>query len=133
MKIQPFAQHVQALRIRELRNEVLTSNIANADTPNYKARDIDFSAALRGAQAGQQSGQLALAKTDSAHSDPAGVTKYGASIEYRTPTQPSLDGNTVETDVEQAAFAENAVQYRAALTFLNGSIRTLHLAIKGSD
>jgi flagellar basal-body rod protein FlgB len=54
-------------------------------------------------------------------------------VEYRTPSQPSLDGNTVETDVEQAAFAENAVQYRAALTFLNGQIRTLHLAIKGSD
>lgn len=133
MKIQPFAPHVQALQIRELRNEVLTSNIANADTPNYKARDIDFSAALRGAQAGQLHGQLALAKTDASHSDPVGVSRFGTNVEYRTPTQPSLDGNTVETDVEQAAFAENAVQYRAALTFLNGSIRTLHLAIKGSD
>jgi flagellar basal-body rod protein FlgB len=133
MKIQPFAQHVEALRIRELRNEVLTSNIANADTPNYKARDIDFSAALRGAQAGQLQGQLALAKTNASHSDAAGVSRYGTNVEYRTPTQPSLDGNTVETDVEQAAFAENAVQYRAALTFLNGSIQTLQLAIKGSD
>jgi flagellar basal-body rod protein FlgB len=133
MKIQPFAQHVQALRIRELRNEVLTSNIANADTPNYKARDIDFSAALRGAQAGQSQGQLSLAKTNPAHSDPVGASRYGTHVEYRTPTQPSLDGNTVETDVEQAAFAENAVHYRAALTFLNGSIRTLNLAIKGSD
>jgi flagellar basal-body rod protein FlgB len=133
MKVQPFAQHVQALQIRELRNDVLSSNIANADTPNYKARDIDFSAALRGAQAGQLQGQLQLAKTDGAHSDPVGVSRFGTSVEYRTPSQPSLDGNTVETDVEQAAFAENAVQYRAALTFLNGQIRTLHLAIKGSD
>ena len=133
MKIQPFAEHVQALRIRELRNEVLTSNIANADTPNYKARDIDFSAALRGARAGQLQGQLSLAKTDASHNDPVGVSSYGTNVEYRTPTQPSLDGNTVETDVEQAAFAENAIAYRAALTFLNGQIRTLHLAIKGSD
>lgn len=133
MKIQHLAQHVQALRIRELRNEVLSSNIANADTPNYRARDIDFSAALAHAQEGQLQGQLALAKTSALHSDPVGASRFGTSIEYRTPTQPSLDGNTVETDVEQAAFAENAVQYRASLTFLNGQIRTLHLAIKGSD
>jgi flagellar basal-body rod protein FlgB len=133
MKIQALAQHVQTLRIRELRNEVLTSNIANADTPNYKARDIDFSAALRGAEAGQLQGQLAMAKTSASHSDPVGVSRYGTSVLYRTPTQPSLDGNTVETDVEQAAFAENAIQYRAALTFLNGQIRTLNLAIKGSE
>jgi flagellar basal-body rod protein FlgB len=129
MKIQPFAQHVQALRVRELRNEILSSNIANADTPNYKARDIDFSSALRGAQ----TGQLHMARTSSLHSDAAGINRAGASSQYRIPTQPTLDGNTVETDVEQAAFAENAVQYRAALTFLNGQIRTLHLAIKGSD
>jgi len=129
MKIQQFAPHVQALRVRELRNEVLASNIANADTPNYKARDIDFSAALRGAQ----DGQLQLARTSIGHSDAPGINRSGISTEYRVPTQPSLDGNTVETDVEQAAFAENALQYRAALTFLNGQIRTMHLAIKGSD
>jgi flagellar basal-body rod protein FlgB len=129
MKIQQFAPHVQALRVHELRNEVLASNIANADTPNYKARDIDFSAALRGAQ----DGQLQLARTSTGHSDAPSINRGGISTEYRVPTQPSLDGNTVETDVEQAAFAENALQYRAALTFLNGQIRTLHLAIKGSD
>jgi len=133
MKIQQFAQHVQALQIREQRNEVIASNIANADTPNYKARDIDFNAALRGAQAGQLNGQLQMTKTSAGHSDSIGVGNAGTKTEFRTTTQPSLDGNTVDTDVEQAAFAENAVQYRAALTFLNGQIRTLHLALKGSD
>jgi flagellar basal-body rod protein FlgB len=128
MKIPQLAAHVQALRVRELRNEVLSSNLANADTPNYKARDVDFGTALRGAEAAQ----LAMTRTSAGHSAGAAVNP-GTSVKYRIPTQPSLDGNTVDTDVEQAAYAENAVQYRAALTFLNGQIRTLQLAIKGSD
>lgn len=129
MKIQPFAQHEQALKLRELRNQVLSSNIANADTPNYKARDIDFGTAMRDAK----SGQLSLQRTSALHQSPAGGNRLGVNVSYRIPTQPTLDGNTVETDVEQAAFAENAVQYRASLAFLDGTIRSLRYALRGSD
>ncbi len=129
MKLQPFAHHEQALKFRELRNQVLSSNIANADTPNYKARDIDFGTALRDAQ----SGQLSMTKTSNLHKSSWSTERLGQSVQYRIPTQPTLDGNTVETDVEQAAFAENAVQYRATLRFLDGQIRSLRYALKGGD
>jgi flagellar basal-body rod protein FlgB len=128
MKLQPFAPHVEALKLRELRHRVLSSNIANADTPHYKARDIDFAAALKSAQ----TDAFGLRRTSERHL--AGFAPgNGVTPAYRIPTQPSLDGNTVETDVEQAAFAENAVRYRASLTFLDGAIRTLRYAIKGGD
>lgn len=129
MKIQQLAPYVDALKFREQRNDVLSTNMANADTPNYKARDVDFSSALRGAA----NAQLRMAKTSAAHTDGLTTSTLGTDLKYRVPTQPTLDGNTVDTDVEQAAFAENAVEYRAALTFLNGQIRTLQLAIRGSD
>ena len=129
MKLQPFAQHEQALHFRALRNEVLSSNIANTDTPNYKARDVDFSTALKNASPGH----LGLTKTSGFHSSGGNVQRIGANVLYRVPTQPSLDGNTVQADVEQAAFAENALQYRASLTFLNGTIQTLRYALKGGD
>jgi flagellar basal-body rod protein FlgB len=129
MKIQPFANHEQALKFRALRNQVLASNIANADTPNYKARDVDFGDALKNAQ----SGQLSLRKTSELHISSGNKNSAGADIKYRVPTQPSLDGNTVQTDVEQAAFAENAVQYRASLSFLDGKIRGLRYALRGTD
>ena len=129
MKVNPFAHHEQALKLRAIRNQVLSSNIANADTPNYKARDIDFTTAMKNAQ----SGQLSLKRTSEMHSSAWNTNRLGASVKYRIPTQPTLDGNTVETDVEQAAFAENAVQYRAALDFLGGQFRTLRFALKGGD
>lgn len=129
MKIQPFAQHEQALKFRELRSQVLSSNIANADTPHYKARDVEFSSALKNAQ----STQLSLTRTSHLHRPASGANSAGAAIKYRVPTQPSLDGNTVQTDVEQAAFAENAVQYRTSLSFLDGKIRGLRYALKGAD
>ena len=129
MDIPALSQHEQALRFRALRNQVLSSNIANADTPNYKARDLDFGTALKGAQ--QES--IGLTRTSELHKQAWGATQDGASTVYRVPSQPSLDGNTVSMDVEQAAFAENALQYRASLTFLDGSIRTLKYALKGGD
>lgn len=129
MDITGFAPFEQALQARALRNEVLSSNIANADTPNYKARDVDFSTALRDVQGG-----LALQRTSEMHRGiGGGVNESHSAVKYRIPTQPTLDGNTVETDVEQAAFAENALMYRASLSFLNGQIRTLRYAIKGSE
>jgi flagellar basal-body rod protein FlgB len=129
MNIQPFAQHEQAVKFRALRNEVLSSNIANADTPNYKARDIDFKSVLKGTQGSQ----LPMAKTSQMHRDAWTTNRTGAVIQYRMPMQPTLDGNTVETDVEQAKFAENAVMYRASLSFLNGQINGLRYALRGSD
>ena len=129
MKLQPFAHHEQALKFRALRNQVLSSNIANADTPNYKARDVDFSSVMKGVN----SSQLSMTRTSDLHQSAGSSENFGATIKYRIPSQPTLDGNTVETDVEQAAFAENAVQYRATLAFLDGQIRGLRYALKGGD
>lgn len=105
-----FGVHGTALELRAQRMNVLASNIANASTPNYKARDLDFADALRRAEAG---------------TDPA------LSLRFRVPLQSSLDGNTVELSTEQTAFAENAIAYRTTLSFLNGRIATLSRALKG--
>ena len=129
MEIPALSHHEQALKFRAMRNQVLSSNIANADTPNYKARDLDFGTALQGAR----EDSLSLTRTSDLHAHAWGTTESGARTVYRVPSQPSLDGNTVSTDVEQAAFAENALQYRASLAFLDGKIRTLRFAINGSD
>jgi flagellar basal-body rod protein FlgB len=129
MKIGAFAHHEQALKFRAERNEVLASNIANSDTPNYKARDLDFASAMKNAQGAA----LPMKKTSEQHVSAWNTSNAGAQLKYRVPMQPALDGNTVESDVEQSAFAENAVQYRASLTFLNGAVQTLRYALKGSD
>ena len=92
--------------------ETVASNIANASTPNFKARDIDFQAALQSLEGGSATG-------------------IGAATKYRVPTQTSMDGNTVELSKEQTAFAENAVQYQTTLSFLNGRINQLTRALKG--
>lgn len=118
----------EALSLRARRSEVLASNLANADTPNFKARDFDFRAMMDEAQ-GQQ---LALRTTQARHiafdTEPGGDS---LPLQYRVPDQPSLDGNTVDGQVEQAAFAENAVNYQATLTFLSSRIKGLMSAIKG--
>lgn len=129
METSSLSHYEQALRFRALRNQVLSSNIANADTPNYKARDLDFGTALKGAQLEN----IGLTRTSDLHKQAWGVTQDGARTMYRVPTQPSLDGNTVSMDVEQAAFAENALKYRVSLSFLDGHIRTLRYALKGGD
>lgn len=129
MDIPAFSQHEQALKFRAHRNQVLSSNIANADTPNYKARDLSFKDALNNAN--QKA--LNMTRTSDLHKQAWGQTPDGAKTMYRVPHQPTLDGNTVEMDVEQAAFAENALQYRASLAFLDGKIRTLRFALKGGD
>ena len=117
-----------ALILRGHRSELIASNLANADTPNFKARDFDFQAIMNQAQ----TEQVALNTTHTQHialSDASGMD--GMSLKYRMPNQPSLDGNTVDTQVEQASFAENAVNYQATLTFLSSRIKDLMLAIKG--
>jgi flagellar basal-body rod protein FlgB len=110
------------------RSSLLASNIANADTPGFKARDIDFHAVL-----GKASGdQLALETTRGNHIQAASGSSLQPELLYRVPNQPALDGNTVDTQVEQAEFAENAVRYQSTLTFLTGKFASLKLAIKGN-
>lgn len=110
-----FGIHGAALEVRGQRMGVLASNIANASTPGFKARDIDFQQAL------------------SAATGPNGLTDGGlaGAMKYRVPTQPSLDGNTVDLSTEQTAFAENAVQYQSTLSFLNGRIGQITRALRG--
>ena len=121
----------QALGLRAHRQQVLAGNIANADTPNYKARDFDFSSVLKNAMVGNASGDLALATTSARHLQNGSETGMPALL-YRKETQSSVDGNTVSMDVERAQFAENAVQYEAGLTFITGKIKTLLAAVQAS-
>lgn len=130
--------HPQALALESQRTNVLAANLANVDTPNYKARDIDFKAALASASGDTDVGSaapLALANTQSGHMNVAGVTGAGQATatetKYRVPLAPSLDGNTVDEQMEQSAFAENNVRYQATLTFLNSKLRALMTAITG--
>lgn len=121
-----------ALNLRSQRQELLASNIANADTPNYKARDIDFKSALDAALSGKSEGALAMARTRAGHlpgQNEAGAS--GAGVRYRSEFQGAVDGNTVNMDIERAAFAENALQTEALLTFINGRFRSLSSAIQG--
>lgn len=122
----------QALTVGSKRMEVLADNLANVDTPNYKARDIDFKAAL--AQAGSADAPLALSTTSSGHVGGVsanGTTDPSTALKYRVPLAPSLDGNTVDTQLEQAAFADNTVRYQATLTFLSARLKNLMTAITG--
>jgi flagellar basal-body rod protein FlgB len=122
--------HAQALKVRSTRAELIANNLANADTPDYKARDIDFRAAL--ANSGASSGGVQLATTRANHLGGTGLGAGGTAAEqYRVPLTPSLDGNSVDVQVEQAAFAENSVRYQATLTFLNSRLRGLMTAITG--
>ena len=114
-----FGIHGKALALRSQRLSLLASNIANASTPGYKARDIDFEAALKEATT-QQGGSAADVSRAA-----------GDSMGYRVPLQSSLDGNTVELSTEQTLFAENAVKYRTTLSFLEGRINTITRALKG--
>jgi flagellar basal-body rod protein FlgB len=122
-----FGIHEQALLLHGQRLGVLATNIANADTPNYKARDIDFSAVL----SHSDDAPLPLAVTQSSHISLSDGVTGAVDLKYRNPYQASLDGNTVEMPVEQAAFSENNVRYQASLGFINGRIAELTLAING--
>jgi flagellar basal-body rod protein FlgB len=123
-----FTPHERVLSAASRRMELLAANLANADTPNYKARDIDFRAALRSAG---ESGTVTLAATRSGHIKGEPATGATGQPLYRVPTQPSLDGNTVDSQQESAAIAETATRYQASLTFLDQRIRGLRAAITG--
>jgi flagellar basal-body rod protein FlgB len=123
-----FGIHEQALLLHGQRLGVLATNLANADTPGYKARDIDFSAVLSQTQGETE---LPLQVTDAAHITFNNSELPPGDLKYRNPYQASLDGNTVEMPVEQAAFSENNVRYQASLNFINSQISELQLAIAG--
>jgi len=127
---QQFNFSQTALNLRAYRQELLASNIANADTPNFKARDIEFNSALNGALGKSASGSLALTKTAAGHLTAAGANRYDAPVQYRTEFQPSVDGNTVNMDIERAAFAENALQMEALLTFVKSDLKDLNAALQ---
>ncbi len=109
-----FGVHGAALEVRSQRMGLLASNIANASTPGFKAKDLDFQTALASAQG------------------PGGTdADFSSATRYRIPFQPTMDGNTVELATEQTAFAENAVAYQTTLSFLNGRIDQITRALKG--
>jgi flagellar basal-body rod protein FlgB len=123
-----FAPHLKALNLRAARSAVLAGNVANADTPHYKARDFDFQAAMRAASTSQT---LRMARTAPTHLDPRSAAGDAPRLQYRVPAQPSIDGNTVELDQEVARFSDNAMRYQAAVTFTNARVRDLLAAITG--
>lgn len=125
--------HQTALSLRAERQQVLASNIANADTPNYKARDIDFSSALKQALSTSGEAVPTLAKTSPAHlgGTSGATTASGAPLLYRTTAQGSVDGNTVDMDAERNQFADNALRYEASISFAGGELKKLLAAIQG--
>jgi flagellar basal-body rod protein FlgB len=116
--------HANALTLRSRRAEVIAANLANAETPNYLARDIDFEAAIAGAER-----RVTLSATDAGHLGATG--NASPRLLYRVPTQAAIDGNTVDEQQEKAAFAENALRYQASLRFLDRRISGLLSAIRG--
>lgn len=120
----------RALALRAKRQQVLAGNIANADTPNYKARDFDFQATLQQTLAGRQEGGVTLTTTSPRHLTGADGSA-ALTLGYRQPVQASADGNTVEMDVERTQFAENAFYYEAGLTFITNKIKSMLSAVQG--
>jgi flagellar basal-body rod protein FlgB len=121
-----------ALSLRAQRQQLLASNIANADTPNYKARDVDFSKALQNALTSSGTPPDALVKTAANHLSVQGLpTIGGIQAQYRGTVQASVDGNTVDMDVERNQFTDNALRYEAGVTFVAHQIKGLLTAIQG--
>ncbi len=126
---QYFDFNTQALKLRSYRQQLLASNIANADTPNYKAVDIDFARELKRVS-GKAPGDVRMATTNQRHLQATSGNPYNATIMYRNSVQPNIDGNTVNMDEERANFAENALRYETTTRMLNGQIKGLMAAIQ---
>ena len=128
-----------ALSLRSQRQQILASNIANADTPNYKARDIDFASALQGVMARKALPAGTLAATAPAHigggggGQNAAMLADGTQVQYRGVVQGAVDGNTVDMDVERNQFADNAIRYEAGIAMINHQIRGMMAAIQGGQ
>lgn len=123
--------HQNALTLRSQRAEVLASNIANADTPGYKARDIDFKSALENVKAQTDAKFNNTLTTTHANHIKVTTPSNNTEVLYRVPSQPSLDGNTVDGLVEKSSFADNALHYQASLTFLDSKFKGMMAALKG--
>lgn len=121
-----FGIHAHALQIQQRRMTLLAGNIANADTPGFQARDLDFKTALQQAV----SGNAPLDTPQPGHLDGSG-SAADPSLMYRVPLQPSVDGNTVDVQIEQAAYMDSAMRYQASLSFLDGKLKSLLTAITG--
>jgi flagellar basal-body rod protein FlgB len=119
--------HAKALQLRAARAEVLANNLANADTPGFKARDINFRAIL--AEEQQQASSLQIQQTREGHL--AGRGRQHDDLLYRIPNQPAVDGNTVETQIEQAIYSRNAMSYEASFEFLNSKFKGMRNAWRG--
>ncbi len=131
---QAFGVHQYTMGVRNARSEVLASNIANADTPGYKAKDMDFSTALRQALAKTDPRGVSLSRTDEKHLKGSSFIGGGDDILYRVPEQPDTgDGNTVDIQTERMEFLDNAMRYQASLEFLNQRIVLLNRAIRGDQ
>jgi flagellar basal-body rod protein FlgB len=127
--------HQDALRIRAKRQEVIAANIANADTPNYKARDIDFKSAMQQATQAATGSRLSTITTSEKHMNGVATNNANSAAPgeplFRPIIQGSVDGNTVDMDVERNAFADNAIRYEASLLMMNGQIKKMLTAIQG--
>ena len=123
--------HQQALSFRAQRGEVLANNIANADTPNYKARDLDFASVL--AQQSQKTAgdSFQATRTSQRHIAAEGIQMGEAALQYRIPFQASIDQNTVDPQIEQSNYTENAMQFQASFTLLNSKFKGLIGALRG--
>ena len=122
-----FGVHERALVLRSQRGEILSANLANADTPGYKSRDFDFKAMLNR----EMDGAVPMKTTHSSHIQNETGPVPPAQLLYRVPNQPSLDGNTVDSEREHAAFGANAIEYQASLSFINSKISGLRKALRG--
>ncbi len=120
----PFGVHAQAFQLREQRTTILASNIANVDTPHYKARDMDFKSVMRATSGPMRTNHRQ-------HFSVGGTGGDQATIKYRLPHSAALDGNTVEVGTENALFTDNAMRYQATSTFLNSRIRGVMTALRG--
>lgn len=128
-----FGVHERALLVRNERQQILANNLANADTPNFKARDLDWRKQMTAAQSELDGGPYKpdMNRTNGRHIEGFADISTDDFLKFRMPTQPSLDGNTVETHIEKAQFMENSMQYEATLRFLNGKITGIRGALKG--
>lgn len=123
-----FAGHDKFLKFRSDRSAVLANNIANADTPNFKARDISFSSAMSKAQ----SDALRMRSTNSKHFElKSNSIQEDEDLFFRVASQPSLDGNTVDLQREQAEFAQNSLQFDTSFMFLDRKISSMKKALNG--
>ena len=121
----PFGIHERALTLRDMRSTILAANMANVDTPNYKARDLNFRDILQG------TGSVDIMQVNHERHMNSEFAASGGNLQFRVPNSPTLNGNTVEIDVEQNQYLDNAMRYQATLTFLNSRISGIKQALRG--